>query len=1122
MLRHFLWIPVLVLLIARCGGSSLPEPSSAAYIETVSAFYNGVAAMEVGEDLRAEAKLTLVTELAPDEPAAWANLALMALRRNELDKARTLLAKALELNETSSRILQLAAAAELVDGPTDAGIDYLRRAVANDSTNLKAVYTLFGLLEGEGEEAVRMLALVEAQVPENMVVLLDQAQRAIDAGTETDPMFDAMSNRTVWGELVVEQIKALRTAADSGDVQGATMQLAFLRNVLLSEPVYRQDLAVVRVPIERIGDPVTNLERLTAPTAAPSPPDLAMDFVPERFMSTALPPQSWVSAIALGNDALPAVFFADAESLRTLRDEAWASPQIEGPRAAAGIDYDFDFRMDLVLAGSGGLRLIRQDSTEQFADVTATLGLPPEITLAAYSGVWVADVDLEGDVDLILGVPGGATRALRNNGDGTFAPAPWFAEVRNLTDFVWADLDSDGDPDASMLDGDGQLHIMGNERQGRFLPMPVPNGEAAVLAITATDSNSDGTMDLLLLRQDGEVSRITHGHTYRVEGLVSWNAPESEAQLHVADLDNNGGVDIIVATPAQAYVWLQDETYAFKALTQEIRTQVFALSAIRDAGQLDLIGLDSERQPVRVAVYPTMNYHWKQIRPRAAQAVGDQRINSFGIGGEVELRAGLLYQKQPIAQPVIHFGLGHNALADVARITWPNGSVQAEFDLLSDQVVSAQQRLKGSCPWLFTWDGEQMAFVTDFIWRSPLGLRINAQETAGIMTTEDWVKIRGNQLQPKDGRYDVRITAELWETHFFDHVALMVVDHPIGTEIHVDERFAFPPPELKVYVTGESRPVAGAWDDMGRDVVEDIRVTDERYLDFFGRGDYQGITRPHFVEIALHEDVVPDTWLVARGWIRPTDSSINVAISQGQHSPPQGLRLDALQPDSTWQTVHANLGFPSGKSKTILIDLQPAFAQGAPTKLRLHTNLEIYWDALFTAPKSAERIRMERLIPETADLRYRGYSLVREANRSSPELPTYDSLSGTAQVWRDLVGYYTRFGDVNPLLESVDDRYVIMNAGDELALTFEEAGPLRDGWVRDFVLIGDGWVKDGDYNTTFSTTLRPLPSHDQPNYNTPPGALSDDPVYQRYPWDWYEYHTRYVTPEHFARGISFR
>ena len=242
-----------------------------------------------------------------------------------------------------------------------------------------------------------------------------------------------------------------------------------------------------------------------------------------------------------------------------------------------------------------------------------------------------------------------------------------------------------------------------------------------------------------------------------------------------------------------------------------------------------------------------------------------------------------------------------------------------------------------------------------------------------------------------------------------------------------------------------------------------------------------------------------------------------MAISQGDHEPPRPIRVDAQQPDGTWVTVHPNLGFPSGKTKTVLIDLEPL---GTSRRLRLHTNMEIFWDAMHVAPKmDAGLARQSRLNPALSELRYRGFSQVHQANASSPELPDYSELSGTSQVWRDLVGYYTRFGDVQLLLEQIDDRYVIMNAGDELVLRFAEAGPVPEGYVRDFVLIGDGWVKDGDYNTSFSTGLRPLPAHDQPNYDTPPGLLTDDPVYLRYPADWIQFHTRYVTPDHFSRGL---
>ena len=134
------------------------------------------------------------------------------------------------------------------------------------------------------------------------------------------------------------------------------------------------------------------------------------------------------------------------------------------------------------------------------------------------------------------------------------------------------------------------------------------------------------------------------------------------------------------------------------------------------------------------------------MRPRAQPTAGDQRINSFGVGGEIEIRSGLLTQKQTLTGAPAHFGLGTRTAIDVARIVWPNGIMQADFDRAADQTVVAEQRLKGSCPWVFTYDGTGMRFVTDFLWRSPLGLRINAQDTAGVTQTEDWVKIRGDQL----------------------------------------------------------------------------------------------------------------------------------------------------------------------------------------------------------------------------------------------------------------------------------------------------------------------------------------------------------------------------------------
>src|SRR3569833_607680 len=100
----------------------------------------------------------------------------------------------------------------------------------------------------------------------------------------------------------------------------------------------------------------------------------------------------------------------------------------------------------------------------------------------------------------------------------------------------------------------------------------------------------------------------------------------------------------------------------------------------------------------------------------------------------------------------------------------------------------------------------------------------------GVFQTQDWVKIRGDQLLPHDGYYDLRITAELWETQFYDYLALTTVDHPAATDIWVDERFSVPQqPPLKIYITAIARPIARATDDTGQDVTATVKERDGRY-----------------------------------------------------------------------------------------------------------------------------------------------------------------------------------------------------------------------------------------------------------------------------------------------------
>jgi hypothetical protein len=232
------------------------------------------------------------------------------------------------------------------------------------------------------------------------------------------------------------------------------------------------------------------------------------------------------------------------------------------------------------------------------------------------------------------------------------------------------------------------------------------------------------------------------------------------------------------------------------------------------------------------------------------------------------------------------------------------------------------------------------------------------------------------------------------------------------------------------------------------------------------------------------------------------------------------LSLEIPDGHGGWRVARANLGMPAGRNKTCLIDLTGIFHPGIPHKLRLRTNLEIYWDQIEWAQGLPDvPTRLTRLAPQSADLHYRGFSAIHQANASSPEIPDYNQLAATTQIWRDLDGFCTRYGDVRELISATDDRYVIMNAGDELSLRFASPPPPPEGWVRDYVIVGDGWVKDGDYNSTFSRSVQPLPYHARTAYDTPPGTLEDEWVYRHHPEDWQNYQTRYVSSDVFRDAL---
>jgi hypothetical protein len=248
--------------------------------------------------------------------------------------------------------------------------------------------------------------------------------------------------------------------------------------------------------------------------------------------------------------------------------------------------------------------------------------------------------------------------------------------------------------------------------------------------------------------------------------------------------------------------------------------------------------------------------------------------------------------------------------------------------------------------------------------------------------------------------------------------------------------------------------------------------------------------------------------LFLNGWIFPTDASINVALSQSDQEASVPPYVQVVGPDGEWQTIIENISFPSGKAKTMVVDLAGKYLT-SDRRVRIRTNMQIYWDQAYFATGDLSGPEPQAMLaPMAADLHYRGFSRVyRKGGRYGPFWFDYSQVS-EEQPWLRLRGLFTRFGDVTELLREPDDRYVVFGPGDEITVEFsvDDAPPLPPGWRRDFLLYSDSWLKDADLNTGAGQTVEPLPFHGMSRYPYgPEEAFPGGPEHQEY---LREYNTR--------------
>ena len=735
-------------------------------------------------------------------------------------------------------------------------------------------------------------------------------------------------------------------------------------------------------------------------------------------------------------------------------------------------DIDNDLLPDLVIVGYGDLRLYR-NLGGVFRDITAASNIASSVDANAWlAGCALVDVDHDADLDLFVcgfvdfdspvktsaprfpkDFAGRSDLLLRNNRDGTFTEISATAKINSeggKSRSVWCgDFDRDGAVDLAVLGADGR-RLWRNRRDLTFEPID--------------DDVLDG-----------------------VDAPSVPSTPERGHSVAIGDFDGDGAPDRIV--------------------------NVFGERAhlLRHRG---------------------VSGNWLTVRLRGQVRPGYTTSNSRGVGSLVEARAVGLWRREELRAgnglggcdaPEIWLNLGMTEKLDFVSARFPSGLQKAHVDVDANRVVVIEEPIlsSNSCPVVFTWNGERFETITDTISAGILG-ELVAPGEYWQPDPDEWIRVHGDQLAARSvgddaSRFELRFVNPLEEVTYLDAVRLVVVDHPDGVEIYPGETMVNDPANRRpadFWAVRDARVIVGANDDRGDDATARLAAVDRRYVSASRLLPFKGFAAEWTVEFDLPSiDAGGPGALLLDGWTHWSSSASALAASQAGVAL-FGPILEARDPAAErWRIVDDDMGVSAGLPRTTLVDLRGRLRPGE-TRLRIRTNKMLYYDRIRVADVVAvwrpsddspcDSVRMRDVPLVSAELRWLGYPARRLPDGELPEVFDYDAIEPSAS-WGIHRGQLTSYGGVQPLLDAVDDRFVVMGHGEEVALRFDASGVASsDGdRSRTFLFFSHGYEKGLELWAAHSTTVGPLPFAAMGEYPYADSqAFTRDPERRRYLEAW--------------------
>ncbi len=1094
------WFSAVLMLsvVPACDRASAPKDSSpAADAELIARNNEGVGLMGQFKYNEAADVFRELLTVSPDEPDINVNLAIAVLNQQgetNVAEALQILDRVIEANPNHVRANYTAGLLRMFQGPPNDPLPYFLKAAEADESDPAAAYLLGRTYEqaSEWELASQWYDRAIQRSPYYASAILGQSRLARQRGDRDAAM--------AW----IEEFQKIKS-----NPRAEAFEFAYTS-------------AGQHAMAAPIGEP-------PPPTAIP-PGELFDAARGQRGFGNTWQPLAGATLSVCDVDrdgnldlycsgvqanGAANVFVQQASDGTFGVSDVEALTRVNGITAVLWGDVDNDGRNDVYFCSSEADQLLLQTDeggwTAVEDEAIRSVGQRHNVAGAMF------DADHDGDLDILVLSSQGEVSLLNNDRDGSFreladdhglssGPSP-FRQI------VLGDFDNHRDTDLLLLSESTPHALLMNDRLWRYRAEPTAEiVQQPMAAAVAHDVDADGFVDVLALNGDQvTVWTPTPEGTWKRGVSLRLDSPVADAlpRLAVADLDGDAVAEVIY--PSERGISMVSLNGSRRDLVT-VSGKLFAwcLASLDADDGSSLMVLDDSPERLSIARPGPGRHQFVQASFSGKHDKANSlRSNASGIGTQWHARLGsvwnagttLLATSGPSQslQPT-NIGLAGHKQIDFMEIVWSDGVFQSELALTPDrpQAITETQRQLSSCPVLFAWNGERFEFVTDVLGVGGIGFMMSPGEYGTPRPREELV-LRPEQLAPnQQGRLCLKIGEPMEEACYLDCVQLQAVDLPPSWSLTVDERMGTAPPlptGAVEYYRDTVAPIS-AVNDRGEDQLATISLADGTAADV-GPIDPRFIgvlAREHQLTVTFAEPIATDrpSWLLIDGWIEYPYSQTMFAAWQAdvKYLPPT---FEGQAADGSWIVLRSKFAYPAGMPKQMAVPL-PASAAGM-TKIRIRTNMEIYWDRIRIAcTEACAEARSTDLAMQVANVRRCGFA---ERLTLPQRRPWYD-YDRRSDHWdaRFLDGFYSRFGPVDDLVAQLDDAVAVFGPGEEAHLEFDatQLPALPAGWTRWYVLSMFGWCKDMDLYTQHGGKLEPMPTR----ANDLPVASQRDQLHEVY------------------------